>query len=226
MKKNNKGFTLVELIVTLVIISVLNAVAIFGIKAYLNLGTENIIEAMCTLLNEARYEAVSNGGKEIHITFEKQEKNYVATIYKDNKVFKQEVVGSAKTHIYCSDMHGWSYTIPVTQAWDLEDIKKYGNVYKLKKKSVTFYFNNDGSLEDIAKGDKKLSDLTDDDNEEFEMRLKNFEIYGITSKKGGPVLSVSVPTGKAYIADTIFGKDDDVARCQKSYGALHNNSEK
>ena len=246
MKNNNKGFTLVEMIVTLVIISVLNAVAIFGVKAYLNLSTENILEAMCTLLNETRYEALSNGCKETHITFEKQGKKYVATIYKDNKVFKQEVVGSAKTHIYCADNDIYAHLTdkdiiyyPVTQVFSLESFKKLaagkgGNmkdnslIYSIKRKSVTFYFNNDGSLEDIAKGNKKLSDLTDGNNTEFETRLRNFEIVGLTGKQdGGLILSVSVPTGKAYIADTIFGRDDgDAVRCQKSYGVLHNNSEK
>ena len=246
MKKNNKGFTLVEMIVTLVIISVLNAVAIFGVKAYLNLSTENILEAMCTLLNEARYEAVSNEGKEIHITFEKQEKNYVATIYKNNKIFKQEVVGNSRTNIYIADIGEISsvypgyedYNKPITAITTKSGFYKRamnnsGNMYdneevsKLKEESVTYYFNSDGSICDIALNGHKFEHISGDRwHDATDLRLQNFEIVILLDKKdGGQKLTTSLETGKATITDFIFGEDDNVGQ-MKSYGVLHNNSEK
>lgn len=241
MKNNNKGFTLVEMIVTLVIISVLNAVAIFGVKAYLNLSTENILEAMCTALNEARYEAVSNEGKEIHITFEKQGKNYVATIYKDNKIFKQEVVGNSRTNIYIADIGeiGSGYEKdykPITAITTKSKFYKRaminsGNMYdnekvsKLKEKSVTYYFNSDGSICDIALNNKKFEHISIY-KKPTDLRLQNFEIVVLTDKKdGGLKLTTSLEVGKAIISDFIFDEDDNVGQ-MKSYGVLHNNSEK
>lgn len=246
MKKNNKGFTLVEMIVTLVIISVLNAVAIFGVKAYLNLSTENILEAMCTLLNEARYEAVSNGCKETHITFEKQGKNYVATIYKDNNVFKQEVVGNSRTNIYIADIgrvssvyQGYEdYNKPITAITTKSGFYKRamnnsGNTYanekvsKLREKSVTYYFNSDGSICDIALNNKKFEHTSGDRwHDATDLRLQNFEIVVLTDKKdGGLKLTTSLEVGKAIISDFIFDEEDNIGQT-KSYGVLHNNSEK
>lgn len=244
--KNNKGFTLVEMIVTLVIISVLNAVAIFGVKAYLNLSTENILEAMCTSLNEARYEAVSNGDKETHITFEKQGRNYVATIYKDNKIFKQEVVGNSRTNIYIADVgeigsvyDGYeAYYKPITAITTKSGFYKRamnnsGNMYanekvsKLREKSVTYYFNSAGSICDIALNGHKFEHVSGDRwHDATDLRLQNFEIVVLTDKKdGGLKLTTSLEVGKAIISDFIFDEDDNVGQ-MKSYGVLHNNSEK
>lgn len=243
MKNNNKGFTLVEMIVTLVIISVLNAVAFFGVKAYLNLSTENILEAMCTSLNEARYEAVSNGCKETHITFEKQGKNYVATIYKDNKIFKQEVVGNSRTNIYIADVGeiGSGYEKdykPITASTTKSGFYKRamnnsGNTYddeevsKLKEKSVTYYFNSNGSICDIALNGHKFEHISIY-KKPTDLRLQNFEIVVLTDKKdGGLKLTTSLEVGKAIISDFIFNTWSEFDGGQmKSYGVLHNNSEK
>lgn len=243
---NNKGFTLVEMIVTLVIISVLNAVAIFGVKVYLNLSTENILEAMCTALNEARYEAVSNEGKEIHITFEKQGKNYVATIYKDNKIFKQEVVGNSRTNIYIADIgeigsvypnyekdHKPITAITTKSKFYKRAMNNSGNMYdnekvsKLKEKSVTYYFNSDGSICDIALNNKKFEHISIY-KKPTDLRLQNFEIVILSDKKdGGQKLTTSLETGKAIISDFTFNTWSEFDGGQlKSYGVLHNNSEK
>lgn len=242
MKKNNKGFTLVEMIVTLVIISVLNAVAIFGVKAYLNLSTENILEAMCASLNEARYEALSNGCKETHITFEKQGKNYVATIYKDNKIFKQEVIGNSRTNIYIADV-GEIGSVPsdykpitaitTKSGFYKRAMNNSGNTYddeevsKLKEKSVTYYFNSDGSICDIALNNKKFEHISIY-KKPTDLRLQNFEIVILSDKKdGGQKLTTSLEVGKAIISDFKFNTWREFDGGQmKSYGVLHNNSEK
>lgn len=219
MKKDD-GFTLVEMIVTIVILGILSAVTIVGFSVYMNMNTENILEAMSTSLAEARYEAVSNDGKEVHITFDVQGSNYVATIYENNSVFKESVVGSARTDIYNTDSND---TYSVTQMYDLKNfMQSRGSiVYTFDEKSVTFYFNNDGSLADIARGGEKLSHTS----EENDTRLGNFEIVGLTGKKdGGQTLTVSIDTGKAFIEDFTFGVKS-VANQQKSYGVLHSNSE-
>lgn len=135
--KNNKGFTLVEMIVTIVILGIISAVTIVGFSVYMNMNTENILEAMSTSLAEARYEAVLNDGKEVHITFDVQGNNYVATIYENNSVFKEEVVGNARTDIYSTDnnylVHHYVY-YPVTQMLSLKEfmqctINKGGSLY-------------------------------------------------------------------------------------------------
>lgn len=237
MKKDD-GFTLVEMIVTIVILGILSAVTIVGFSAYMNMNTENILEAMSTSLAEARYEAVLNDGKEVHITFDVQGNNYIATIYENNSIFKESVVGSTRTDIYSTDNSSFSYSgvyYPVTQMYNLDYFMKYANhkggstdvnsmIYTIAEKSVTFYFNNDGSIVDIARGGEKLPHTlgTKDTND---TRLRNFEIVGLTGKQnGGQTLTVSIDTGKAFIEDFTFGAKD--ISQQKSYGVLHSDSEK
>lgn len=97
-------------------------------------------------------------------------------------------------------------------------------IYTIDEKSVTFYFNNDGSIVDIARGGEKLPH-TLGSKDTNDTRLRNFEIVGLTSKKdGGQTLTVSIDTGKAFIEDFTFGVKS-VSNQQKSYGVLHSDSE-
>lgn len=223
MKKDD-GFTLVEMIVTIVILGILSAVTIVGFSVYMNMNTENILEAMSASLAEARYEAVSNDGKEVHITFDVQGNNYIATIYENNSVFKESVVGSARTAIYSTNSND---TYPVTQMYNSKYFSQNINqvdslIYTLDEKSVTFYFSSDGSIVDIDIGKKKLSHIS----EESDIRLRNFEIVGLTGKQnGGQTLTVSIDTGKAFIEDFTFGAKN-ISNQQNSYGVLHSDSEK
>ena len=83
IKKTN-GFTLVELIICIVILSILMSVAIGGYAAYITKANNAAIAATLNQISNAAILANATEGPIARITAEPQRKNLIITIYADS----------------------------------------------------------------------------------------------------------------------------------------------
>lgn len=139
MARNNKGFTMIEIIVSVIIVGILSAGLAVSISKYVNLDSEYGIDALQSALEKVRYKSMTSSSK---ITTELKliDNGYkvVCRTLTDGKVYSSDRISSAKHNL-------------VFVSNDIEyEIDKENSFY------IT-YDRKDGSIESIC--------ITDRDNE-------------------------------------------------------------
>lgn len=233
------GFTLVELIVTIVILGILSAVTMFGFSTYLDMNTKTILEAVTTSIEEARYDALSNNNKEVKLVISAKGARYSATIYADDDILQEKDIGSTRTDIYStsntssgySDSTGKWHPSPLAQSRSsLEDFMRYVShktgrsdtdyvVMSIEESALTIKFNNDGSLKEILRGSTPIRTL-DSYNHYTLDYINAFEICGLTGGNSCRTIMLTYETGKPVVTDFEF-KQGNRDLNKTDYGVLH-----
>lgn len=233
------GFTLVELIVTVVILGILSAVTMIGFSTYLDMNTKTILEAVTTSIEEARYDALSNNNKEVKLVISANGARYNATIYADDDILQEKDIGSTRTDIYTtsntssgySDSHGKWHPAPLAQSkYSLDSFMKYVNhetgssytkydVLSIEESALTIKFNNDGSLKEILRGSTPIKTLDIYKNYTLDY-INAFEICGLTGGNSCRTIMLTYETGKPIVTDFEF-KQGNMGLNKTDYGVLH-----
>ncbi len=91
MKKNNKGFTMVELIIVLAIIGVFMSVLSFSSSILLRNESREASQTVNALLSSCKIEAMTGVNSKLEISLE--DGKYIVRLYQNDTDFEEEILG-------------------------------------------------------------------------------------------------------------------------------------
>lgn len=112
--KNNKGFSLIELIIVIAILSVLTSVSIVGLGYLYSTNVKSSIKKVDNALKQAQSYTVSKstGGRDVSMTlYQKSTGDYYVEVKQGTTVISEEKIGRKNLKVMYTDTNNVEHTV-------------------------------------------------------------------------------------------------------------------
>lgn len=98
--EEDKGFTLVELIVVIVVLGIISAVSVYGVASFNSLSSESSLESLATAIDTARYATMSSVDDAVTLVVEDDGNFYHARVLQGGVVSEEYKLGDSRFTMY------------------------------------------------------------------------------------------------------------------------------
>lgn len=129
-KRNNSGFTLVELIVVVLIIGIISAVSVISLSTISRAKANGCTDKLTKLLDQTRMDSMSRVDGAVKLVVSKEGNAYYGTIYVDGGTVKEKVeLGDGGLEIrFVQDAPSTSVTVDETHSFTIKFKKGNGSL--------------------------------------------------------------------------------------------------